>query len=150
MPEQSTHNGTPATAHRARIASSVIFVSDLARSVHFYRDVFACDVAIQDSDAALLLTPGGFQLYLRALGASSQHSLGGVGVQYLMWATDSEDDLRELERALRRHSCYVDTHTFQGVSFAEGHDPDGIRVVVAHPSPASLPRQSLDARLYGW
>ncbi len=149
MPQQ--RKTTDSTArHNARIASAVIFVTDLSRSVLFYRDVFACEMAVQDSDAALLLTPDGFQIYLRAIGASGQHSLGGVGVQSLMWATDSEEVLRRLEQGLRRHSCYVDTHTRNGVSFAEGHDPDGIRMVIAHPSPEQLPRQSLDARVYGW
>lgn len=134
----------------ARIASSVVFVSDLARSVAFYRDVFSCDVALQEEDAALLLTPAGFQLYLRAMGGSSQHASGGVGVQHLMWATDTAADLKHFEQVLRRHNCYVDTHTRSEVSFVEGRDPDGIRVVIAHPSPEQLPRESLDPRLYSW
>ena len=33
--------------HAARVTSSVIFVSDIDRSVDFYRDVFACEVTIQ-------------------------------------------------------------------------------------------------------
>ena len=40
--------------------------SDLDRSVNFYRDVFECHVALHESEAALLLTPGGFQIYFRA------------------------------------------------------------------------------------
>ena len=36
--------------------------SDLDRSVNFYRDVFECHVALHESEAALLLTPGGFQI----------------------------------------------------------------------------------------
>ena len=45
--------------YTAQVASSVIFVSELDRSVAFYRDVFACEVAIGESDAALLLAPVG-------------------------------------------------------------------------------------------
>jgi catechol 2,3-dioxygenase-like lactoylglutathione lyase family enzyme len=37
-------------------------VSDLDRSVRFYRDVFCCQVALREPDAALLLTPDGFQI----------------------------------------------------------------------------------------
>ena len=40
--------------------------TDLDRSVNFYRDVFECHVALHESEAALLLTPGGFQIYFRA------------------------------------------------------------------------------------
>lgn len=150
MPPEATNGAEPTQKPSARVASSVVFVSDLSRSVDFYRDVFGCEVAVQESTAALMLAPGGFQLYLVAIGAETQHPSGGVGVQYLMWATDSDDDLRRFEAALRRHSCYVDTRFADGVSFAEGRDPDGIRVVIAHPDPERLPRRSLDARLYGW
>ena len=150
MPAEEPATGEPVGRPSSRVASSVIFVSDLSRSVSFYRDVFGCELAVQESAAALLLAPGGFQLYLVEIGADTQHPSGGVGVQYLMWATDSEDDLRRFEAALRRRSCFVDTHVREGVSFAEGHDPDGIRVVIAHPDPEHLPRRFLDARLYGW
>jgi hypothetical protein len=42
----------------------------------------------------------------------------------------------------------MDTHASGGVTFVEGRDPDGIRVVIAHPSPLQLPRSSLDSRIY--
>jgi hypothetical protein len=35
-----------------------------------------------------------------------------------------------------------------GVSFVTGHDPDGVRIIVAHPSPVKLPRSVIAARLY--
>ena len=37
--------------------------TDLDRSVNFYRDVFECHVALHESEAALVLTPGGFQIF---------------------------------------------------------------------------------------
>ena len=40
--------------------------SDLDCAVNFYRDVFECHVALHESEAALVLTPGGFQIYFRA------------------------------------------------------------------------------------
>ena len=54
--------------------------SDLDRSVNFYRDVFECHVALHESEAALLLTPGGFQIYFRA------HETPGHAVS-TMWAS---------------------------------------------------------------
>ena len=134
--------------HVAKISSSIIFVSDLDRSVEFYRDVFACEVALRDQDAALLLTPGGFQLYLTARSHRAQHASGGIGVQYLMWATDSEEGLKHFEQAFKDLGRHTDTHSAGGVRFVEGRDPDGIRVVVAYPSPEQRPRSVLDARFY--
>lgn len=135
--------------YTAKIASSVIFVSELDRSVAFYRDVFACEVSIRERDAALLLAPGGFQMYLMAKGSRAPHPSGGIGHEFLMWATDSAEGLAHFEQALKDCGRYRDTHTNGGVRFVEGHDPDGIRVVIAHPSPEQRPRSMLDPRFYG-
>lgn len=134
----------------ARVASSVVFVADLERSVRFYRDVFGCKVAVEELDAALLLAPAGFQIYLRARGAGAQHALGGLGVQYLTWTTDSEEGLRHFERVLRDHHSYFGTHASGGVSFVEGRDPDDVPVIIAYPSPEQLPRHMLNPRFYAW
>jgi catechol 2,3-dioxygenase-like lactoylglutathione lyase family enzyme len=56
------------------VASTVIRVAHLDRSVNFYRDVFCCRVALREPDTALLLTPDGFQIYLHSTGR-----LGGRG-----------------------------------------------------------------------
>lgn len=132
----------------AQIASSVIFVSDLDPSVEFYRDVFACQVVIRDQNAALLLAPGGFQIYLMARGDREGHPTGGIGHEFLMWAVDTPEALEHFAQTLRDHGYYLDTHTSGGVQFVEGHDPDGIRVVIAHPSPQQRPRSVLDERFY--
>ena len=70
MSEPDAVNGTPGdhvlgaqagteAGLTAKVASSVIFVSDLDRSVEFYRNVFDCELAIRERDAALLLAPEG-------------------------------------------------------------------------------------------
>lgn len=61
----------------ARVTSSVVFVSELGRSVAFYRDIFFCEVRIETPGAALLLAPGGFQIYLIAKGTRASHPVGG-------------------------------------------------------------------------
>ena len=132
----------------AKVASSVIFVSDLDRSVEFYRDVFGCELAIRERGAALLLAPGGFQMYLMARGGRPEHPSGGIGHEFLMWAVDSPEALHQLAQVLRDCGHYVDTHSSGGVQFVEGHDPDGIRVVIAYPSPEQRPRSVLDPRFY--
>jgi catechol-2,3-dioxygenase len=75
---------------RLRLASAVMFVKELGRSVSFYRDLLAMDVRIRDDTAALLVGPDGFQLYLRSMGSGAQHPLGHVGIQYLIWTADGE------------------------------------------------------------
>jgi catechol 2,3-dioxygenase-like lactoylglutathione lyase family enzyme len=126
----------------------VIFVSDIDRSVDFYRDVFACDVTIHQREAALLLAPGGFQIYLIGRSARTPHASGGIGPQYLIWAVNSADDLQELEQALRQYGRVTDTYTSGGVTFIAGRDPDGIRILMAHPGPDKFPRSVIGTQLY--
>ncbi len=110
------------------------------REVHEIRAITA--------SAALLLAPGGFQIYLMARGGRPEHPSGGIGHEFLMWAVDSPEALYRFAQVLRDCSHYVDTHASGGVQFVEGHDPDGIRVVIAYPSPGQRPRSVLDPRFY--
>lgn len=135
-------------AYVATVSSSIVFVSELERSVAFYHDVFGCEVSVRSESAVLLLAPEGFQLYLFAKGSGTEHPFGGIGVHHLLWATDSAEGLEHFEQLLKDHGRYSDTHTTGGVRFVEGLDPDGIRVVIAHPSPKQQPRSVLDSRFY--
>jgi catechol 2,3-dioxygenase-like lactoylglutathione lyase family enzyme len=132
----------------ATVASSVMFVGQLDRSVAFYRDVFTCKVAIHDQDAALLIAPGGFQIYLVSKGSRTTHASVSIGPQYLMWATDSAEALEHMEGALRGHGAPTYRYKSGGVTFIRGRDPDGIRVVIAHPSPEKQPRSLVGTHLY--
>jgi catechol 2,3-dioxygenase-like lactoylglutathione lyase family enzyme len=140
---------SPQAEISAHVASCVIRVSDLDRSLTFYRDVFSCRVVIRESDTALLLTPNGFQIYLHAKRSFRRHAAGATGVQYLMWATESEPDLQRIRQRLRTYDTAVYSHTENGVTFLEGCDPDGGRVIVAYPSPRQLPRTVIADRLRG-
>ena len=134
--------------HVARVSSSVIFVADLDRSIEFYRDVFGCKPTILDLGAALLLSPSGFQLYLIAQGDRTQHVLGGIGLQYLIWAVDNAESLCHFERLLQDRESRTAKHTSGGVVFLTAHDPDDVRVVIAHPSPQAMPRSVISAHMY--
>jgi catechol 2,3-dioxygenase-like lactoylglutathione lyase family enzyme len=134
--------------HPARITSSVVFVADLGRSVEFYRDVFSCEVAIEAPGAALLLARGGFQIYLIARESRAGHPSGGIGLQYLIWTVDSAQDLDESRERLRSRGRHTDSFASGGVTFVASRDPDGIRILVAHPSPEELPRSIVDTHLY--
>jgi catechol 2,3-dioxygenase-like lactoylglutathione lyase family enzyme len=131
------------------VASTVIRVAELDRSVNFYCDVFCCRVALRDSDTALLLTPDGFQIYLHSQGPSRRPRLAPIGIQYLMWATDSPAELERVSSRLRAHDSATYAYTENGVTFVEGCDPDHGRVIVAFPSPGRLPRELIASRLRG-
>ena len=137
---------TPGT----RIGSAVMFVQQLPRSVSFYRDVLGLEVSTESPTAALLTSPGGAQLILRAMGASAAHPLGGVGLQYVTWTAAAAEELGRCERMLRERSAYRDTHRMAGMTAVEGHDPDGLVVMITYPGPDAAPIQELPARIYGW
>ena len=137
----------PRSTPGPRVTSSVVVVSELSRSVRFYRDVFSCEVSIEAHDAALLLSPGGFQLYLLA-GRRPHHPSGGVGLQCLIWAVDTTAELTGLERAIQETGRRTYRHTTAGITFLTTRDPDGIRILVAHPGPEELPRSLIESRLY--
>jgi len=131
------------------IASCVIRVSNLDQSLKFYCDVFSCRVLIHEPDMALLLTPTGFQLYLRGDNRVRRRAAAAIGVQYLMWATDSQADLDRIMQRLRAYDVAAFSYAEGGVTFVEGCDPDGGRVIVAYPSPRQLPREVIANRLHG-
>jgi catechol 2,3-dioxygenase-like lactoylglutathione lyase family enzyme len=134
--------------YQASVTSSVIFVTRLEVSIGFYRDVFSCQVSIHDREAALLLAPNGFQLYLIARGPNTTHPLRGIGLQYLIWALESDAELRDAALTIGSRGGRINSYTSGGVSFIATRDPDGIRVLLAHPSPEKLPRSVIGHALY--
>lgn len=139
--------GRADTKAAATVASAVIQASELNRSVNYYRDVFLCRVTVHEPHSALLLTPGGFQIYMYEKGgASVPHAIGRVGVKSLIWAAETETELQRIAARLRTYDAATDTRTVNGVTFVDASDPDGIRVIVAYPSPAQLPRELIAPR----
>jgi catechol-2,3-dioxygenase len=131
----------------AYVASCVVRVGELDRWVKFYGDVFSCNVVVREADMALLVTPNGFHIYLHAP-ARHRRTASTAGVQYLLWATDTQSDLQEFAQRLRAYDPAVFSHTENGVTVIEGLDPDGGRVIIAYPSPHQLPRSVIAARLH--
>jgi catechol 2,3-dioxygenase-like lactoylglutathione lyase family enzyme len=134
----------------ARIDSVVIFVHDLDLSVSFYQDVLALRATDHSPTAALLTSADGTQLILRAMGSNAAHSLGSVGVQYVIWTAADRAELDRCERALKRRSAHRDTRISEQVTAVEGRDPDDIVVMIIYPGPDQAPLHELPARIYGW
>ncbi|GJF13103.1 hypothetical protein NGTWS0302_18220 [Mycolicibacterium cyprinidarum] len=132
-----------------RVASTVMRVVDVGRMVDFYCDVFACRVSVREPDAALLLAPDGFQIYLYEKDSARHPGVGAIGVEYLTWSTDSEAELARITERLRTYDPAPYVHTENGVKFVEACKPDHGRVIVACPGPGLLPREGIAARLRG-
>jgi catechol-2,3-dioxygenase len=137
-------------AKGTRIGSVVIFVQQLDRSVRFYQDILRLQVTDQSPTAALLVSPEGSELILRAMGSGGSHPLGAVGVQYVIWTAADRADLDRCERALKERSAYRDTRGSDGIVLVEGHDPDDTVVMIAYPGPEERQLKRLPTRIYGW
>lgn len=139
-----------ATARQARLASTVMFVRDLDSSVGFYRELLGMEVTVSSNSAALLVSTGGFQLYLRSMGQNTQHALGGVGVQYVIWTASDLADLHRCERFLKDTSAHVRTRAADGFTLVEGREPRGAPVVMTYPGPDQAVRCEIMSRIYAW
>ena len=137
-------------AEGTRVGSVIMFVQDLDRSVNFYADVLALEVADRSPTAALLSHANGMNLILRAMGRAAPHPLGSVGVQYVAWTAAGEKDLARAEDVLAARDAHRETRSHDGVRLVEGRDPDGIPVMICYPGPDQRPLHELPARIYGW
>ena len=138
-------------AEGAQVGSVVMFVHDLDRSVAFYADVLALEVADRSPTAALLSNAAGAGLILRAMGGAASHALGAIGVQYVVWAAADADDLARCERALAGRARPPRDAQQRRCDGGGGprprrHGGDG------QPIPARARRRcaKLPARIYGW
>jgi catechol 2,3-dioxygenase-like lactoylglutathione lyase family enzyme len=144
--EDLAERGGPASLS---LASAVMFVSDLDRAAAFYTELLAWTIAVHASDAALLTSPDGFQLYLRARGPRALRT-DHIGVQYLIWTAPSESELGRCERVLRRQSGQVTRSTLDGFTIIEGRGPDNCPILIAYPGPQEAPRHQVMQRIYRW
>jgi catechol 2,3-dioxygenase-like lactoylglutathione lyase family enzyme len=137
-------------AENVRLSAAVVFVSNLERSVTFYTEVLGLAVIDRSSTAALLGEDGGPQLVLRAFGENAAHPLGSLGVQYLIWMTDSRDDLDRRTALLQHRSAYKEEHTSGDTVMIEGRDPDDLVVMIGYQPPGQPALKALPARVYAW
>jgi hypothetical protein len=82
--------------------------------------------------------------------ASWQPPLWGItdiGVEQIIWSAGNEEELRRIEQRMRVHDPDTYSNTLGEISFVDGADPDGIRVLITHPTPQQLPREVIDRRL---
>lgn len=112
----------------------VMNVSNLDRSIEFYRDVFGFTVLSRRDQLAAVSAAGSERaqvIVLRAFGTSGR-GVGArhIGIRVLVLEVDSVTELEGIEQALNRREAFVrrltDDVTWMAVV---GNDPDRITVV---------------------
>jgi catechol 2,3-dioxygenase-like lactoylglutathione lyase family enzyme len=108
-------------------------VSDLNRSLAFYRDVMGLEVVHHDDTIAILHARNASQdsVVLRAM-ADPPHHLGDAGITRLFWRVREHADIDVAEGVLTEHGISHSRHKEEksdGLSF---RDPDGLTIVLLH------------------
>ncbi|MFG3701772.1 VOC family protein [Micromonospora sp. NPDC047620] len=129
-----------------RLNHAVLYVSDLARSVAFYRDVLGF--------RQIPMTPDGFRgaAFLQAPGSTNDHDLGlfevgqgarrsaagrgTVGLYHLAWEVDTLDELAVTAERLAAAGALVGTSDHGTTKSLYGQDPDGLEFEVVWLVPA--------------
>jgi predicted transcriptional regulator len=136
-----------AIVRSVRLASVVVFVSDLARSLGFYQPLLRYTITVNDADAALLTGPDGSQLYLHQVSDGSARRDDGVGVQWAAWTAGGPEDLDRCTEVLKKRNAYVRRDIIESIDILEGRDPDGLPVLITYPGPDQTPRHLIDPRI---
>ena len=144
-----------------RIAHTGLNVTDLDRSLAFYRDLLGFALLAEgkedDQRWAMLGETGGAPLVTLWQQAQGAYDSGRPGLHHLAFTVDSIDSVREYETALR--AAAVDFAHDGVVAHREGgtsggiffHDPDGIRLEIAAPlGPDGAPAPHADAPTCGF
>jgi catechol 2,3-dioxygenase-like lactoylglutathione lyase family enzyme len=130
----------------AKLLGAYCQVSDLRRSLGFYRDVMGLEVSHSDDTLAILHGRGANpdSIILRRMDAPPHH-LGDAGVTRLFWRVHDHADIDVAEKILTEHGI---GHTRRregptdGLSF---RDPDGLDIVLIY-----LEMKKADASPPGW
>ncbi|MET8250920.1 VOC family protein [Micromonospora sp. NPDC005197] len=131
-----------------RLNHAVLYVSDLARSVAFYRDVLGFRPVAMTPDgfrgAAFLQAPDStndHDLGLFEIGAAAGRSTAGratVGLYHLAWEVDTLDELAATAERLTAAGALVGASDHGTTKSLYGQDPDGLEFEVVWLIPADL------------
>jgi catechol-2,3-dioxygenase len=131
-----------------RLNHAVLFVSDLARSVRFYRDVLGF--------RQIPMTPDGFTgaAFLQAAGSTNDHDLGlfevgtaagpslagraTVGLYHLAWEVDTLEELERVGARLAELGALAGASDHSTTKALYARDPDGLEFEVCWLVPADL------------
>jgi hypothetical protein len=132
-----------ALVHGVRLASVVVFVSDLTRSLASYAPLLRYRLTASEVGNALLTGSDGSELYLHQATDSSARRSEDYGFRYVAWTARDPDELDRCTRMLTDREAYVGRGTSDGIDTLEGRDPDGLPVLISYPGPDTTPRHHL-------
>jgi catechol-2,3-dioxygenase len=128
-----------------RLNHAVLYVSDVERSVAFYRDVLGFRrLPVGFPGAAFLQAPGSdndHDLGLFEIGAGAGPSSAGrstVGLYHLAWEVDTLQELERLAGLLAEHGALTGASDHGTTKSVYAVDPDGIQFEVAWLVPLDL------------
>lgn len=118
-----------------RLNHAVLYVSDLDRSVEFYRSAFGFEEIARER---------GTMAFMRAAGSSNHHDLGlmnvggtapapprgATGLYHLAWEVKTIDDLASLAEKLVELDALTGMSDHGATKSLYGRDPDGIEFEV--------------------
>jgi catechol-2,3-dioxygenase len=118
-----------------RLNHAVLYVSDLDRSVDFYRRAFGLEEIARER---------GMMAFMRAAGSSNHHDLGlmsvgagapapphgAIGLYHLAWEVETIDDLASLAQKLVELDALTGMSDHGATKSLYGRDPDGIEFEV--------------------
>ncbi|MEX2237096.1 MAG: VOC family protein [Dehalococcoidia bacterium] len=112
-----------------RLNHAVLFVSDLERSLAFYRDTFGFQEVARQEPMAFLRAAGSsnhHDLGLLALGPQAQRPpRGSTGLYHLAWEVPQIEDLASASTALQVAGALVGKSDHGATKSLYGVDPDG-------------------------
>ena len=113
-----------------RLNHAVLFVSDLERSIRFYRDTFSMEIVAKESraNAAFLRLPRSgnhHDLGLFGVRTGVPRRRGEMGLYHLAWQVDTVEELVEARRDLLAASAYTGESSHGATKSLYGADPDG-------------------------
>jgi catechol 2,3-dioxygenase-like lactoylglutathione lyase family enzyme len=111
-------------------------VSDLNRSLAFYRDVMGLEVVYDDDKLAILHGRNASQdsVVLRAM-VDPPHHLGDAGITRLFWRVGEPADIDVAEGVLTEHGISHSRHKEEKSDGLLFRDPDGLDIVLLHMAP---------------
>ncbi len=134
----------------------VMNVTDLDRSIDFYREVLGFKVLSREGQLAAVSTPGSDRaqvIVLREQGGGRIGGAGHIGVRAFVLDVDSADRLERIANDLESRKLLVVRRNHTDWTAVVGRDPDGVGVVIAwHPGGEPFTEtswQTLDDFLYG-
>ena len=153
------------TVNAVRLNHAVLFVSDLERSLEFYRRAFGMVVVAREprANAAFLRLPRSgnhHDLGLFGVGAQQPRPRGALGLYHLAWQVDTVEELQEARATLLALDAYTGESSHGATKSIYAHDPDGNEFEVMWMLPradwgdfetsASVERLDLAAEVSRW